>query len=371
MPNGTEGVAKFFAGLGAGPVLRQQAAARGRLDAMRMALDDAQIRNTGNDAALKQIKLDALDPATLAAAFAGAGVPQEHAAGAAGLDRAGNNASQIGALMKTLQEQAIARDARDAAVRGDLNGANANLFGLADKPVTLSQVTDGVALNPTVTPDQNAFTPTAVGQSMIGQRNAAAANSYAGAGANNALRDLRDTQTAAGGFNPHVGAGTGKLPPVADIRAILPATGPMNAQGNPTVNPADVAGVMGWLSENPGMTVGDYVNRAPIGSAGAMPPRGADTLPGLPPAGVPGDDSAAAGAPAITPQAVSQALASAAPPGSGPVPAAATKAVMDAVASKTADTSAPKQPSTQAEFDALPSGTMFINPADGRLMRKK
>lgn len=373
MPNGTEGVAKFFAGLGAGPALRQQAAARGRLDAMRMALDDAQIRNTGNDAALKQIKLDALDPATLAASFAGAGVPQEHAAGAAGLDRAGNNASQIGALMKTLQEQAIARDARDAAVRGDLNGANANLFGLADKPVTLSQVTDGVALNPTVTPDVNAFTPTAVGQSMIAQRDAAATNSMAGAGANNALRDLRDVQTAAGGFNPRRGtaAGAAKLPSIATVRGILPATGPANAQGNPTTDPADVAGVMSWLADHPGSTIGDYVNQAPVGSAGAMPPRGADTLPGLSTAAMPGDDSADDGAPAITPAAVSQALAAAAPPGSGPVPAAATKAVMDAVASKAADTSAPKQPATQAEFDALPSGTMFINPADGRLMRKK
>lgn len=278
MPMGTEGVAKFFAGLGAGPALRQQAAARGRLDAMRAALTDAQIRNTGNDAALKQVKLDALDPATLGTALAGAGVPMEQSDGAAGLVRAGQNVNEIGGLMKTLQALGLQRAARDAAVRGDLNGANAQLTGLADKPITLSQVTDGVAFNPTQTPDANAFAPTAVGQAMIGQRNAAAADSMAGAGAQNAMRDLRRVQAAAGGFNPNTGS-KDRLPPVSDITSILPKVRPAgDALANPAPDPAQVAQVISWLGMHPGATVGDYVNQAPVGSPGAVVPSDTDVL---------------------------------------------------------------------------------------------
>lgn len=356
MPMGTEGVAKFFAGLGAGPALRQQAAARGRLDAMRTALIDAQIRNTGNDAALKQVKLDALDPATLGAALAATGVPQDQSGGAAGLVRAGQNVNEIGGLMKTLQSLAVQRAARDAAVRGDLNGANAQLFGLASKPVTLSQVTDGVALDPTVTPDRNAFDPTAVGQAMINQRNAAAADSAAGAGAANALRDLRQVQTAAGGFNPNTGGGKNKLPPVSDITSILPKTRPAaDPLATPAPDPAQVAQVISWLGKNPGSTVGDYVNRAPLGSPGVVAPNDIGQLltAAAPVAGTP----AAAPAPApVGPSGdIETPAENAAEPGEEP-PASA---------------GSPKMPKSKAEFDAYPRGTLFINPADGQLMRKK
>lgn len=348
MPMGTEGVAKFFAGLGAGPALRQQAEAKGRMDAMRAALTDAQIRNTGNDAALKQVKLDALDPATLGAALAATGVPQDQSGGAAGLVRAGQNVNEVSGLMKTLQGLGLQRAARDAAVRGDLNGANAQLFGLADKPVTLSQVTDGVALNPTVTPDSNAFDPTAVGQAMIAQRQASAANSMAGVGANNALRDLRAVQTQAGGFNPNTGGGKNKLPPVSDITSILPKTRPAaDPLATPAPDPAQVAQVISWLGMHPGANVGDYVNQAPVGSPGAVVPSDTDALMN----------------------------AVKAPPMSGPSGDVETPAENAAEPGEETVTgqggSGPKMPASQAEFDALPSGSLFINPADGRLMRKK
>lgn len=370
MPNGTEGVAKFFAGLGAGPALRQQAAARGRLDAMRMALEDAQIRNTGNDAALKQIELDSLDPATLAASFAGAGVPQDRAAGAAGLQRAGNNASQISALVSAMNELAAHKDAQAAAIRGDQNLANANLFGVANGPVDLSSVQDGVAFNKTVTPDKNAFTPTAVGQSMIAQRDAAAANSYASANATtqklpDELKKIQADAAKAIGKPVNV-----TLPAIGQIRGALGVpNGGTDEGGNTTysLDPQTMGRFLAFQGNNaatdPRYNDGDYALQQFLIKKASPDvvslPEGAAASP---------DDGPT---PAITPAAVSQALASAAPPGSGPVPAAATKAVMDAVASKTADTSAPKQPATQAEFNALPSGTMFINPADGRLMRKK
>lgn len=345
MANGTEGVAKFFAGIGAGPALRQRAAAQGRLDAMRTALLDAQIGNTQADAGIKQVKLDALDPATLAAAFSGAGVPEAQASGAAGLARAGNNADQIAGMMKVLQGLAIRRDARDAAVRGDLNGANANLFGVADKPVTLSQVTDGVALDPTVTPDANAFDPTAVGQAMINQRNAAAGNSAASVAATNAKLPMELVKLAAEATKAKAG-GTGKLPPISDVTAILPkAISLDNPMAAPAAKPEDVATVLSWLAQHPGGNVGQYVGQAPVGSPGALPPQGATAVPTGPmPADV-ADVLAGTGA-------------------AGGLPAAAAPATV-------APTSGPSMPASKEAFDALPAGALFINPADGRLMRKK
>lgn len=346
MPYGTEGVAKFFAGLGAGPALRQQAAARGRLDAMREALTDAQIRNTGADAGLKQVKLDSLDPQVLAQSLSGLGVDAGQAQGAAGLVRAGQNVNEIGGLMKTLQSEAMRRAARDAAVRGDLNGANAQLMGLADKPVTLSQVTDGVAFNPIVAPGSNAFDPTAVGQAMINQRNAAAANSMANAGAAGALTDLRKVQTAAGGFNPNTGS-KDKLPPISDITSILPRKRPADDPlATPAPDPEQVAQVISWLGQHPGANVGDYVNNAPVGSPGAVVPNDVGQL------------LTAATTPAVGPSGdVETPAENAAEPREEPVTGQGA--------------SGPKMPASQAEFDALPSGTLFINPADGRLMRKK
>lgn len=236
---GTEGVAKFFAGLGAGPALRQRAAAQGRLDAMREALTDAQIRDTGAQAALRQTQVDALDPATLAQTFAGFGLPEDQAGGAAGLVRAGNNANEVGQFMTHLQHLASQRAARDAAVRGDLNGANAQLFGLADKPVPLSQVTDGVALNPIVTPDANAFDPTAVGASMIAQHNAAAANSTASAAATRAklpgeLRKLEAEADKAGRERDKAGNVT--LPSMDKVRNTIGQAVPVldSLTGKPT-----------------------------------------------------------------------------------------------------------------------------------------
>ena len=351
MAMGTEGVARFFAGLSAGPALRQRAAAQGRMDAMREALTGAQIDNTQADAGLKQLKLDSMDPDTLGAAMAAMGMDASQSQGAAGLVRAGQNVSEVGALMSALQKQSAQRAARDAALRGDRNAANANLFGVADKPVDLSQVTDGVALDPTVTPDQNAFIPTAVGQSVINAHNAAASNSSASAAATRAKLpvELRKLEAEAGKATRS--SATDKLPPIADVTAVLPKTAPADGYGNPQTNPQDVAQVISWLAKNPGKSVGDYVNQAPAGSPGVVVPSDTDVLMAAAKAATSGGDD-----------------------GDGPdreTPADNAKEARLPSATVPATKEAPAMPSTQAEFDALPKGALFINPADGRLLRKK
>lgn len=355
MPYGTEGVAKFFSGLGAGPALRQRAAAQGRLDAMREALTGAQIDDTNAESGLRQAKLDALDPATLATAFGNMQSPDTQAEGAAGLARAGNNADQIGGLMKALQIISAQRGARDAAIRGDQNLANANLFGATDKPVTLSQVTDGVVLNPTLTPDQNNFDPTAVGQAMINERNAAAGNASASAAATRAKLPLELRKLGAEAAKAGKDAGD-KLPPIADVTSILPKTAPEDGNGTPQTDPSQVAQVLSWLAQHPKANVGDYVNQSPVGSPGAVVPSDTDVLLGaLKVVGKPGAGEVESPA--------EDAGENGEEPGQ--LPAGKAPATVAPAAGE------PAKPTTQAQFDALPKGALFINPADGRVMRKK
>lgn len=237
MPMGTEGVAKFFAGLGAGPALRQRAAAQGRRDAMQEALADAQIRNTGADASLKQDKLDALTG--VQQAWQAMGLDPTQADGAATFSRTGDNASIVAEMVGKLQAQAAQRAARDAAIKGDRNLANANLFGVADKPVTLSQVTDGVAFDPTQTAASNAFDPTAVGASMIGENNAQAANASASAAATRAKLpvELRKLEAEAGKAKTDAGkAASVTLPPMDKVRNAIGEAVPVldSLTGKPT-----------------------------------------------------------------------------------------------------------------------------------------
>ncbi len=217
---GTEGVGRFFGALGGSKALRERAASLGRQDAMREALTNAQIGNTRADEGLKQVKLDALDPATLGAAMASLGVDPSQTSGAAGLVRSGQNVNQVGDFMGKLLQQAALRKARDAMANGDPNAANQSLAIANGKPIDLTKIADGTSYNPNVTPDQNTFDPTAVGQALIGARNAQASASDAAAGEHSAHAKLFDTQTAAGGFNPNGGAGK-----------ITPTALPMNVAG--------------------------------------------------------------------------------------------------------------------------------------------
>lgn len=102
------------------------------------------------------------------------------------------------------QEYETRAAALKAALAGDLNTANANLFGVANGPVDLAKIEDHTVLNPTVVGGGNLQT-NAVGQAVIGATNALA-------GQRNAAANLSNVKAAAGGFKPSA-TGAGKPVP--------------------------------------------------------------------------------------------------------------------------------------------------------------
>lgn len=384
MPLGTEGVGRFFGALGGSKALRERAASLGRQDAMREALTNAQIGNTQNEAALKGVKLDALDPATLGAAMAGIGVDPSQTSGAAGLVRSGQNVNQVGDFMGKLLQQAQLRQARDAFANGNPNAANEALTVANGKPVDLSKIVDGVSFNPNVTPDQNQFDPTQVGQAMIAARmaqagasNASAANSYAGAAQKNALTPLQVQKLGM----EVAGSGVGKVTPTAL---------PMNVAGallgkvhdTDGVATADPEAYQQFLTWQAGMAKTDprflnssyaatqYPAHAPVGSKLA-------TI-GTNKAGQPNVTSsplAPQGAVAITPEYIAAQLAGAVPDtgvpagqaldttGEGDMPTDTATSPADAPSHGYAT------PKSEAEYKALPPGTQYMHP-DGTLRIK-
>lgn len=286
MATNSSGVSRFFGGLAAGPALRQRAATQGRLDAMREALSDAQIRNTGAEASLRQDKLAALDPGGLGAAFTGLGLDPDQSAGAATLYRGGDNGAQIGELVKTLTHLSAQRAARDSALSGDMNAANANLFGVANGPQKLSAVEGGVTLNPLATPDKNSFTPTALGNAQIaadfaraGASNASAARSRAGISADKAgnYETIEDDDGNLVSHNKLTGAVapilTGDGAPLKKGGKVTPSAAPanvsqsilgseLNAAGLPVTNPEANQTFLAWQARqsatDPNYKNGEY-----------------------------------------------------------------------------------------------------------------
>lgn len=109
-------------------------------------------------------------------------------------------------------------DASAAMRSGDVGLGNHLLIAAGGKPVKTTDINQGQAFDPYGASGQ-AVNVTPLGDALIGRDKAAATASYGQANAANAHARLFDTQTAAGGFNPHTGAGAaiaGIPPPVAD-----------------------------------------------------------------------------------------------------------------------------------------------------------
>jgi hypothetical protein len=401
MATNTSGVGRFFGGLAAGPALRQRAATQGRLDAMREALSDAQIRNTGAEADLRQDKLAALDPATLSQAFAGFGLQPDQASGAGTLVRSGQNVNEIGQLMKSLAAQSAQRAARDRAINGDLNGANAELFGVANGPQKLSAVEGGVTLNPLATPDQNQFAPTAVGQAMIAAdqaranaSNASAARSRAGIAADKASN--YETIDTGNGLVRHNKL-TNEVMPITDadgtqiskVTKVTPTAAPanvaqsilgseLNAAGLPVTNPDANQMFLAWQArmaaidpryQNGEYALSQYALQQPAGAILAGRDENGRVAPQVvEPAGISKEFSDAIANKPTAPNG-----ASPAEQGGSQNPSSqlreTTAAETDPGEVKPATTQAVRVNSA-AERDALPDGTTYIAP-DGSVRIKR
>lgn len=103
-------------------------------------------------------------PAALATTL---GISPEQAGALSTLLRGDVNVGQLGQFRGSQQAQGFRQDAVTAALAGDQNRANAYLTGLADKPITLTQVAGGSTFNPTMLPDGQAFTTTPLGGAQV------------------------------------------------------------------------------------------------------------------------------------------------------------------------------------------------------------
>lgn len=120
------------------------------------------------DRALASARMDiekakALD--SLGRHFADIGIPAPDAA--AGVARSGVNLNTLTSGLGNIQEQGFRGAARDAAARGDLAAANAELFGVTNNPVTIPQVSGGMLLSNRLVPGGGTVTPTDVGMAQI------------------------------------------------------------------------------------------------------------------------------------------------------------------------------------------------------------
>jgi hypothetical protein len=274
------------------------------------------------------------------------------------------------------------------APNADMNAVNRMLAVMAGKPVDLTKIEGNTVVNPTVTPDQQALATTDLGRAMIGAQNALAAQRNAGARANDALAGkredgdggiddetmqslmaqastmaniggpganqdaadawLRDQVAVHGGFGKTGKAGGGDLTKT-EIDALFGSPdGGLNqgeyrsflryqhqqAQRDPRFASSRFA-ARAWVTNNMGGATGGADTTAPVPGAAVAPGLGSRLMDAL-------TGAVSGGAP------------------SGPVDPGSQTTASDAV-----------RPRSQQEFDALAPGTLFVNPADGRLMRKK
>ncbi|KZC17013.1 hypothetical protein RHOFW510R12_01535 [Rhodanobacter sp. FW510-R12] len=128
---------------------------------------------------------------------------------------------KLGVLQAPTAGKALA-DAADATRLGDIAMANRQLALAQGKPLEATKVDQGQVFNPYAAPDQP-IQMTALGDAMVGDKRASAAQHYAGAQSDLAHARLFDKQTSVGGFNPRAG-GDGGLP--------VPAANPNGPHGD-------------------------------------------------------------------------------------------------------------------------------------------
>lgn len=265
------------------------------------------------------------------------------------------NPNETATGLQNFQKTKFSGDAMDAALdpSTSLDSLNRRMLVIGGKPVDLSKVEGNVALNPMVSPDSQTMNPTQIGLADMLLKGAQAGAANAAAGEHSANARLADTKTAAGGFAPDHGATKPSLPPIGILGAML-GQGYDKATGLVTIPPEKMQGFLAWQSKkaatDPRYNNGDfaaqhYASEAPLGS------------------GI-HDSPADVGAADLTSMMAEPAAASA--------PAATA-----AKAAKAPDGGIKKNPdgaylpASHDDFNALPKGALFINPADGSLRRKQ
>ena len=242
----------------------------------------------------------------------------------------------------------------------DLNRLNRELMVLHGQPSQLTKVEGQNVLNPMVTPDTQTVAPTDIGEAMIGTQQATAGERNAQAGAANALATLRaGPQSAA--FNaladqreaktgaPTALGGVGLKPSKLTVPEMTTALGgEPNARGVRHIDPAKLRQFntlqQGMIEAgDPNASNSQYVLDRFENSYGNDPE---DVPPGT--LDIPTD---------------AQAGFDYAAKHGGRVPVTTQPAVVP-------NPKGVATPKSKADFDALPSGAVYIDPGDGTTRRK-
>lgn len=269
--------------------------------------------------------------------------------------RAHQDPRQVSGYLKDQQGIDWGNQAMAAATgeHPDLNLVNRINMVRSGKPEVLTSVDGGTLIDRMVTPDQQAAqggnAPTQLSLADMAIK-AAQANEH------NARARLLDSQAEAGGGSRKAGGWSKPtLPPLGALGATL-GQGYDKDTGLVTIPPDKMQHFLTWQASkaeqdprynNGAFALQHYASEAPLGTGVHDTPAdvGATSLTEM-----------MGGAPRALAPATSRAPVTVPAPTAAPV---------------TASSNQPARPSSQAEFDALPRGALFINPADGRLMRKK
>lgn len=259
---------------------------------------------------------------------------------------------ELSGYQKDEQHIDFNRDAMAAATDPTvpLDSLNRRMIVIGGKPVDLTKIEGDVALNPMVSPGAQTIAPTQIGLADMMLKGAQAGAANAAAGEHAANTRLADTKTAAGGFAPDHGETKPTLPPIGLLGAML-GQGYDKATGTVSIPPEKVQQFAAWQARkaesdprynNGAFALQHYASEAPLG------------------AGI-NDTPADVGASSL------DAMMGAEHAGAVAAPAAA-KAPAAPAMKKNPDGA--YLPTSREDFDALPSGSLFVNPADGQLRRK-
>lgn len=154
----------------------------------------------------------------------------------------GGNAAQLSQAALNLGEFNTRGQAKSAALGGDLATAQANLLSLANAPVQMTRVQDGVTFNPILGPDQPLRT-TPLGDARVAERQAAAGRANAAAVRELAQAGKYDAQAALGGFAPRASItddGTGEVDRKLNSTDVGAPVLQLGTPPNTYVSPGDV-----------------------------------------------------------------------------------------------------------------------------------
>lgn len=297
----------------------------------------------------------------------------------------GTNPASVGNFRLDRQKQGFLGDAMTLArdPNSDQNLLNREMTVIGGKPVDLTKIEGNMVLNPTVTPDSQHINPTALGDAMIGaehalsgQRNASAEASHALAAKREGLPQLTDddlgelmSQATAmaneGGPGAHQAEADAWLQEQVAQRGGTPGAGAVKATG---LTDGQIKAMFGGDAK-------EYRKFLAYQHRNAQKdPRFNDARYAAR-AYAAGDMSDVEGGATTT----------AAPPPS-PVEPSLGSRMMDAITNLTGGGEAAPahvnpteqlsgsdaaRPKSKADYDALPSGALYIDPGDGQLRKKR